>query len=139
MSNITTVRNQLVARLQAAGLDARAGFMGQHVDTVTANGLICIQPTSEPAVKQDAKSISTSRLHAMVLAVPAGPDQDAAMDTLLLAMRKALFFNNRLRSLEGTTGNHFIMDQGVTFFIPEGHEFLFCAEQPITLRYQDEL
>lgn len=138
-SQITEARMALVDRISNAGLAVKSGFIAQFLTEIPARGLVCIQPASEPSGKFSSASIDTSRAMTMVLAVPAGPDQDKTMDDLLLSLRKALFSKNPMRSLSGTSGNHFTIDQGVTFFLPEGHEYLFCAEQQITLRYRDEL
>ena len=81
--------------------------------------------------------VSSSRRMLLVLAVQAGPEQQDRMDELLLNVRRALLKGNRLKEL--ATGNHFDLPEGVEFFIPDGADYLFCAEQPITLKYRDEL
>jgi len=138
MSNIITARNLLVARLTAAGLTVEQGFMAQHIQKVGEGGLICLQPANEPAINIGSQNeVGASRRFNLVLAVLAGPGQLDAMDTLLLSLRRALLKDNRLKQL--APGNHFDLPDGVDFFLPEGADHLFCAEQPITLKYRDEL
>jgi hypothetical protein len=138
MSNIITARNLLTDRIAAAGIPIEQGFMAQFINQVTAAGLICLQPASEPPLNIGSQNqVSSSRRMLLILAVQAGPEQQDLMDDLLLKMRSALLKDNRLKEL--APGNHFDLPEGVEFFIPEGADYLFCAEQPITLKYRDEL
>lgn len=138
MSNIITARNLLKERIASAGIPIEQGFMAQFISQVTAAGLICLQPASEPALNIGSQDqVSSSRRMLLILAVQAGPEQQDRMDELLLNVRRALLKGNRLKEL--APGNHFDLPEGVEFFIPEGADYLFCAEQPITLKYRDEL
>ncbi len=138
MSNIIEARNLLTQRIATAGIPIEQGFMAQFVSQVPASGLICLQPASEtPLTISSQDQVSASRRMLLILAVQTGPEQQDHMDDLLLKMRRALLKGNRLKML--AAGNHFDLPEGVTFFIPEGADYLFCAEQPITLKYRDEL
>ena len=137
MSNIIKARNLLTEKIAVAGIQIAQGFMAQFVSQVTPSGLVCLQPASEPPVNIGNDQVSSSRRMLLVLAVQAGPEQQDRMDELLLNVRRALLKDNRLKEL--APGNHFDLPDGVEFFIPEGADYLFCAEQPITLKYRDEL
>lgn len=137
MSNIIKARNLLTEKIAGAGIQIAQGFMAQFVSQVPPSGLVCLQPASEPPINISHDQVSSSRRMLLILAVQAGPEQQDRMDELLLNVRRALLKGNRLKEL--APGNHFDLPDGVEFFIPEGADYLFCAEQPITLKYRDEL
>ena len=140
-SNITLYSERFVTKLKnIPGAKAEKGYLAQHLSSGnTSYPFFSLQPVDEQKNSNTNKTVSAERKYNLFVAVAAGPDQDEDLDDALFDMRVALLKDNRLLSLGDNpiTGKFTIGEP--EFFIPEGFEFSFVAQIPVTINYTDEL